>query len=125
MEIINCYDCKQPVSFSATACPHCGSIEHTGPYQFSKKEARCYRIEQKNDHNLLVTSLVLGLICGLYGFVTSTTSFGAIVSTTAYGGLGILVGVPLAFTVNMVRHASYFAVPVGGLLLLLAYHFFK
>ena len=62
MEVINCHDCKRPVSFSAAHCPHCGSREPGGTYQFSKKEAGKFRIEDKNDNYLVRTTLLLGLI---------------------------------------------------------------
>ena len=52
MEVISCHDCKRLVSFTAISCPHCGSTEAAGPYRFSKREARRYRIEDRNDNNL-------------------------------------------------------------------------
>ncbi|WP_197689301.1 zinc-ribbon domain-containing protein [Bradyrhizobium erythrophlei] len=125
MEVIDCHDCKRPVSFSAVACPHCGSLEAAGPYRFSKKEARRYRIEQKNDNNLLITSLAFGAIGAAYGvFANIQGIWTASVAALAYGLLGILIGVPVAFTVNMVRNLRYFFVPVVLTLALLAYHIF-
>ncbi|GLR87666.1 hypothetical protein GCM10007857_43770 [Bradyrhizobium iriomotense] len=53
-ELIGCYDCGGNVSFSAMACPHCGSREPAGPYVQSSKERRLHGIEEKNDQTLIV-----------------------------------------------------------------------
>jgi hypothetical protein len=132
MEVIKCHDCKRPVSFSAAFCPHCGSKEPAGPYQFSKKEARKFRIEDKNDNYLVRTVLLLGLIGTLYGtFVgqkNESSWYGVqtaiiIMSAAWYGLIGVLVGVPVAATVNMYRSARHFLIPVVLVLLFLAYEF--
>jgi hypothetical protein len=52
-ELISCHDCGNGVSFTALACPHCGSTEPSGPYIRSRKEARRYRIEERNDRILI------------------------------------------------------------------------
>ena len=130
MEVINCHDCKRPVSFSAAYCPHCGSREPAGTYQFSKKEAGKFRIEDKNDNYLVRTTLLLGLIGMLYGIVLgqrSESSWYGVQTTTIiasavwYGLIGVLVGVPLAATINMYRSARHFLIPVVLILLFLAY----
>ncbi|WP_439373474.1 hypothetical protein [Bradyrhizobium sp. DASA03120] len=36
-ELMGCYDCGGNISFSAVACPHCGSREPSGPYVQSPK----------------------------------------------------------------------------------------
>ena len=132
MELIDCHDCKRPVSFSATYCPHCGSIEPAGTYQFSKKEARKFRIEDKNDNFLVRTVLLLGLIGMLYGIVVGQKSesswYGVqttiiVMSAVWYGLIGVLVGVPVAATINMYRSARHFLIPVVVVLLFLAYEF--
>jgi len=132
MEVIKCHDCKRPVSFSAAFRPHCGSKEPAGPYQFSKKEARKFRIEDKNDNYLVRTVLLLGLIGTLYGtFVgqkNESSWYGVqtaiiIMSAAWYGLIGVLVGVPVAATVNMYRSARHFLIPVVLVLLFLAYEF--
>ena len=132
MELINCHDCRRPVSFSAAYCPHCGSKEPAGPYQFSKKEARKFRIEDKNDNYLVRTVLLLGLIGMLYGIVVGQKSesswYGVqttiiVISAAWYGLIGVLVGVPVAATVNMYRSARHFLIPVVLVLLFLAYQF--
>ena len=132
MELINCHDCKRPVSFSAAYCPHCGSKEPAGTYQFSKKEARKFRIEDKNDNYLVRTVLLLGLIGMLYGIVvgqkTESGWYGVqttiiVMSAAWYGLIGVLVGVPVAGTINMYRSARHFLIPVVLVLLFLAYEF--
>jgi hypothetical protein len=132
MEVIYCHDCKRPVSFSAAFCPHCGSREPAGPYQFSKKEARKFRIEDKNDNYLVRTVLLLGLIGMLYGIVVGQKSesswYGVqttiiVMSAAWYGLIGVLVGVPVAATINMYRSARHFLIPVVLVLLFLAYEF--
>ena len=132
MELINCHDCKRPVSFSAAYCPHCGSKEPAGTYQFSKKEARKFRIEDKIDSYLVRTVLLLGLIGILYGIVVGQKSesswYGVqttiiVMSAAWYGLIGVLVGVPVAATINMYRSARHFLIPVVLVLLFLAYQF--
>jgi rRNA maturation protein Nop10 len=89
MEVINCHDCRRPVSFSAGHCPHCGSAEPSGPYRFSRKEARKFRIEHRNDNNLVITSLTLGMIGTLYGIVINIPSvIWATIGAVGYGFLG-------------------------------------
>jgi hypothetical protein len=53
-ELINCHDCGRPISFSARACPGCGSLEPAGPYVQSRREQRRLRREERNDHTLFV-----------------------------------------------------------------------
>jgi len=132
MELINCHDCKRPVSFSAAYCPHCGSKEPAGTYQFNKKEARKFRIEEKNDNYLVRTVLLLGLIGMLYGIVVGQKSesswYGVqttiiVISAAWYGLIGVLVGVPVAATINVYRSARHFLIPGVRVLLFLAYQF--
>ena len=132
MEIIKCHDCRRSVSFSASYCPHCGSKEPAGTYQFSKKEARKFRIEDRNDNYLVRTTLLLGLIGMLYGIVVGQRSesswYGVqtaviVISAAWYGLIGLLIGVPLAAAVNMYRSARHFLIPVVLGFLFLAYEF--
>jgi rRNA maturation protein Nop10 len=126
MEVISCHDCKRLVSFTAISCPHCGSTEAAGPYRFSKREARRYRIEDRNDNNLVITSLAFGAIGAAYGVLANIPSvWASTLGALAYGFLGLSVGVPVAFTVNMMRHLRYFLVPIGLMLALLAYHILR
>jgi hypothetical protein len=134
MEVISCHDCHGVVSFSATRCPHCGSTEPSGPYQFSKREARNFRIEQKNDNYLIRTAVLLGVVGMLYGIVVGRKSGsesswnGAqsaliVVSAVWYGLIGVMIGVPLAATINLYRSARHFLIPVVLVVLFLAYEF--
>ena len=132
MEVINCHDCRGSVSFTAAYCPHCGSKEPAGAYQFSKKEARKFRIEDRNDNYLVRTTLLLGLIGMLYGIVVGqrieSSWYGVqstiiVMSAVGYGFVGILIGVPVAATINMYRSARHFLIPTVLVLLFLAYEF--
>jgi hypothetical protein len=97
-ELIGCYDCGGAVSFSAGACPHCGSREPSGPYVQSQREQRFHRIEERNDQTL-VGMLVL---CTGIGFF-----FGAVTGGTwpavGCGLVGALIGPPAAFIINLSR----------------------
>jgi hypothetical protein len=132
MEVISCHDCHRFVSFSATRCPHCGSTEPSGPYQFSKKEVRKFQIEQRNDNYLIRTALLLGAIGMLYGIVVGRKSGGdsswygiqsavIVMSALWYGLIGVFIGVPLAATINLYRSARHFLIPVVLAVLFLAY----
>jgi hypothetical protein len=134
MEVIRCHDCKCSVSFSAAHCPHCGSKEPAGAYQFSKREARKFRREDKNDNYLVRTTLLIGFLGLLYGIVvgrksgSESTWYGVqsaiiVMNAALYGFVGVLLGVPLAATVNMFRTARHFLIPVLLVLLFLAYEF--
>jgi hypothetical protein len=102
-ELIDCHDCRRPVSFSAASCPHCGSTKPLGSYVFSKKEARRLRVEQRNDETLLVATVACCCAGALYGFLLSSSTFGAIMAGTGYGFIGLLVGVPIGFAINLTR----------------------
>ena len=102
-ELIDCHDCRRPVSFSAVACPHCGSTEPSGPYKFSKKQRRRLRAEQRNDHMLFVTTVACSCAGALYGVLLSSSTFGAILAGLGYGAVGLLGGVPIGFAINMTR----------------------
>jgi hypothetical protein len=132
MEVISCHDCHGFVSFSATRCPHCGSTEPTGPYQFSKKELRKFQIEQRNDSYLIRTTLLFGFIGMLYGIVVGQKSgnligwYGVhsavvVMSAVWYGLIGVFIGVPLAAIVNLYRSARHFLMPVVLVVLFAAY----
>jgi hypothetical protein len=134
MEVISCHDCHGSVSFSAARCPHCGSTEPTGPYQFSKKEVRQFQIEQRSDNYLIRTALLLGVIGMLYGIVVgrkagSESSWYGVQSAVIiacavwYSLIGLLIGVPLAATINLYRSARHFLIPVVLVVLFLAYKF--
>jgi hypothetical protein len=103
-ELINCHDCGKGVSFSATACPHCGSVEPQGPYVHSVRELRRHGVEARNDRMLVLTVISCGLGGLAYGLVMASSVVGKIVLGTGYGVLGIIIGVPAAFVINMTRH---------------------
>lgn len=103
-ELTSCHDCGNNVSFSAVSCPHCGSIEPRGPYIHSRRELRHLRAEERNDHTLMVMVLACGIGGVLYGIVMASTPLWKILLATGYGCLGVLIGVPIAFIVNMTRH---------------------
>jgi hypothetical protein len=102
-ELIGCHDCGGQVSFRAASCPHCGSPEPSGPYVFSSEEIRRHRLEYRNDINLAVTSLGCAAAGGLYGAIVSSGGLAAILHGLFYGLLGLLVGVPIAFAINVTR----------------------
>jgi hypothetical protein len=102
-ELIDCHDCGRPVSFSAVSCPHCGSIEPSGSYVFDQKAFRRFRAEQRHDHTLLVTTLACTCAGALYGVLLSSSTIGAIVAGIGYGIVGLLIGVPIAFAINLTR----------------------
>jgi hypothetical protein len=104
MELINCHDCGLSVSFTAVSCPHCGSIEPAGPYRFNRKEARRYRIEDRNDRTLILITVGFGAIGAFYGVEISSSTLGALVASLCYGFLGVAIGVPLAFAINITRN---------------------
>lgn len=102
-ELIDCQDCGRPFSFSAVSCPHCGSSEPSGPYVFDQKALRRFRAEQRNDHTLLVTTLACSGAGLLYGILLSSSTIGAIVAGIGYGAIGLLIGVPVGFAINLTR----------------------
>ncbi len=103
METTACHDCGKSISFSARTCPHCGSTEQFGPYQFSAREARLHRIEDRNDRRLAVSAMTFGALGAAYGFATSTSAVGAFFAVAAYGLLGLIIGVPVGFAINFMR----------------------
>src|SRR5215813_4287751 len=92
-ELIRCHDCGSAISFSASSCTRCGSLEPRGPYVHSRREQRLHRIEERNDRNLVMAVLGCGALGALFGAITASSPFWAVVGGTAYGCLGILLGV--------------------------------
>ena len=105
-ELIKCHDCGGAVSFRAANCPHCGSLEPGGPYVFNRKEARRHRIEERNDRNLVIVSLACGLLGAIYGASGSATMVAAVLSGLVYGLAGVVIGVPIAFAINVTRRLT-------------------
>ena len=102
-ELISCHDCGWFVSFSAAACPNCGSREPSGSYRHNRKEARKLGAEGRNDRNLIVATLGLASAGILYGVITSSSAVEALIAGFVYGILGMLIGPLVAFTVNITR----------------------
>jgi 4-hydroxy-3-methylbut-2-en-1-yl diphosphate synthase IspG/GcpE len=103
-ELIQCHDCGAPVSFRAVSCPRCGSIEPSGPYVMNRREKRRHRIEARNDRNLMLATIGCTVGGVLFGVLTSSSPLGAVGLGTGYGLLGLLLGVPVGFVINMTRH---------------------
>lgn len=92
------------MSFTASSCPHCGSIEPTGPYVHSRQELRKLRVEAGNDRRLVIVTL---LCCGLgfaAGALMGPGGAASIWNGLAYGFVGAVIGVPAAFIINVTRH---------------------
>ena len=94
------------MSFSATTCPNCGSLEPGGPYVHNKRELRRFRGEARNDHTLLIAVLGCAIGGAFFGAVTASNTFTAIVFGLLYGCLGALIGTPVALVINMTRHVG-------------------
>lgn len=98
-ELAGCHDCGKQVSFSAAACPHCGSREPFGHYVPSRREQRRRRIEERNDQTLVAMTVLCTGIGFFFGAVT-----GGWLPAMGYGVVGAIIGVPGAFIINMTRH---------------------
>jgi hypothetical protein len=105
-ELIDCHDCGRPVSFSASKCPNCGSAEPQGPYVHSRRELRRHRGEERNDHTLMISVIACGLGGAFYGAMTASGTLSAILLGIAYGSLGVLIGAPVGFVINMTRYLN-------------------
>ena len=103
-ELIACHDCGKAVSFSAASCPHCGSSEPQGPYVQSRRERRRHRREERNDHTVMMAVLGCSALGACYGAITASGALWKVVAGTGYGSLGLLLGVPVAFIINITRH---------------------
>jgi hypothetical protein len=97
-ELVGCHDCGEAVSFSAAACPHCGSREPSGPYIMSRREQRLHRIEERNDQTLMGMLMLCTGIGFFFGAVT-----GGAWPAVGYGLVGAFIGVPAGFVINVSR----------------------
>jgi hypothetical protein len=70
----------------------------------SRRELRRHRGEARNDHTLMVSVIACGLGGALYGAMTASGALSAILFGIAYGSLGVLVGAPVGFAINMTRY---------------------
>jgi len=102
-ELIDCHDCGEQVSFSAAACPHCGSTEPSGPYIQNVRERRKLRAEATNDRRLVTITLICCGIGVLYGAVMEPGGAASVWGGLTYGFVGAVIGVPAAFIVNVTR----------------------
>lgn len=102
--VIACHDCGDIVSLSARACPGCGSRDLAGPVNLGRRAPRKVGIEQMNDRGLAAASITLGLLGACYGFAASSGMWSAIFATPLYGLLGVTVGVPIGFLINIIRN---------------------
>ncbi|MGC2774400.1 MAG: hypothetical protein WA418_02060 [Bradyrhizobium sp.] len=102
-ELIDCRDCGNGVSFSAVACPHCGSTEPAGPVVQSRRELRRLRIEATNDRRLVVVTLLCAAIGIVYGAVMGAGGPASLWAALGYGFVGAIIGVPAAFVINVTR----------------------
>ena len=103
-ELLSCHDCGAGVSFSAVSCPHCGSREPAGPYVHGRGELRRLRAEERNDRTLILAVAGCGLFGVFFGAMTASGTFGAVLSGMGYGTIGLLLGVPVGFVINVTRH---------------------
>ena len=103
-ELITCHDCGNGVSFTAANCPRCGSMEPRGPYIHSRRELRRLRAENRNDNTLLIAPLACCAGGAFYGVVMADSILWKLMLGLGYGSLGLLVGVPIGFVINMTRH---------------------
>jgi hypothetical protein len=103
-ELISCHDCGWSVSFSATACPRCGSRESSGPYRFSAREARRLGAEDKNARTLIMMTVGLAPVGAFYGVETSSSALGAVMLGLWYAFVGAVIGAPAGFIINLTRN---------------------
>jgi hypothetical protein len=103
MKLIKCHDCGNPVALTATTCTRCGSRDPIGPLRLSTRDRRRFRIEERNDRTMVIVITTLGAIGVLYGVETSSSSIGAAVAGLLYGLVGMAIGLPLAFAMNILR----------------------
>jgi hypothetical protein len=104
VELISCHDCERSVSFSAAACPHCGSTEPSGPHRHSRREAARIGIEGRNDTRLILMTAGMSVVGAFYGVETSYSALGAVAAAPIYGLLGACIGTLLAFAMNVTRN---------------------
>jgi hypothetical protein len=98
-ELGACHECGKQVSFSAAACPHCGSREPFGRYISSRRKQRLHRIEERNDQTLVAMTVLCTGIGVFFGAMTAGW-----MAAIGYGVIGAIIGVPGAFIINMTRH---------------------
>lgn len=101
--LVDCPDCGSKLSRSAHRCPQCGATELHGPLRLGRRAPRIIGIEGKNDSTLAICSLTGGALGACYGYAVSSGAISAMVWVPLYGLLGLMIGVPLAFAINLMR----------------------
>lgn len=66
-------------------------------------EQRRFGVEARNDRNMILATVSLGLLGAFYGVAVSSGWYSALLGGVGYGLLGLMVGPPLAFAFNMTR----------------------
>lgn len=97
-ELVGCEDCGMPVAFSAARCPHCGSLEPSGPAVGGPQDLNLHRIEEPKDRVLIGMLVLCSGIGFLYGAATGNVRI-----AVGYGLLGAIIGVPTGFIINLSR----------------------
>jgi hypothetical protein len=95
--LVHCVDCNNVVAVSASSCPSCGSKTYFGVHK------RRYAHEETNDNILIGTTVATFLFGIVHGIAVSEGTLGAIFNAAWQGTLGLLVGVPIGFAINMMR----------------------
>lgn len=70
----------------------------------SGRELRRHRIEERNDRTLMLAVVGCGLFGAIFGVMTASGTFGAALAGVSYGTVGVLIGAPVGFVINMTRH---------------------
>lgn len=104
--LISCFDCGNPVSPNAMACPSCGSKQLAGP-PVTGLDKRMHNVEARNDRNMIVIAAALGALGASLGVHAGSGPLTATLLGLAYGVIGIIIGVPLAAFVNITRRLWY------------------
>jgi hypothetical protein len=69
----------------------------------SRRAAKRIGAEQRNDRTLILLMVLFGAVGAFYGVETSATLFGKVTFAVLYGFVGVCIGVPLAFALNVTR----------------------
>jgi hypothetical protein len=101
--MIDCHDCRNPVSPNARVCPQCGSTFLAGPARVSRRGSRAHGAEQGNDQALIIAIAAGAAIGGFYGAETSPSFLQALFAVPLYALVGAIVGTSIAFAINITR----------------------
>jgi hypothetical protein len=95
--LVRCLDCNEVVALSASWCPRCGSKAYFGVHK--QRHAR----EATNDSVLIGTTVATLLFGIVHGIAVRSGTLSAIFNASWQGALGLLVGVPIGFAINIIR----------------------